>query len=441
MTQEQDILSVTQLSHSLKKTLETTYDQLRVRGEISGFKHHTSGHAYFALKDNTAVLDAVFWKGQLAHLSFDPQDGMEVICTGKITTYMGRSKYQIIVSSMDISGEGALLKLLEERKRKFYEEGLFNPDLKKPIPFLPQVIGVITSATGAVIKDILHRLKDRFPSHVLLWPVPVQGKGAEDQVSAAIRGFNTLPINDIPRPDVLIIARGGGSLEDLWCFNEESVVRATAESDIPIIAAVGHETDITLIDYAADRRAPTPTAAAEMAVPVRQELLSQLQDRSTRLYKSIDRYITQHEERVHHLKRGLPDLSTVLGELCQRLDEWAERLHNAMHTLLLHRTADLSALSAYLRHPRDLIQQKMLLLNHVMERFETQYKIFLDRQDNLYQRFASLLESYSYTATLKRGFSIVKATEGHPISQAAHLTQNQEVRLIFQDGEKGAKIL
>src|ERR1700749_3632509 len=268
--------TVSELSSALRRTVEDSYGHVRVRGEISGFRGaHSSGHCYFALKDENAKIDAVIWKGVHYRMRFKPQEGLEVIATGKLTTYPGSSKYQIVIESLEPAGIGALMALMEERKKKLAAEGLFDEARKQLLPWLPEVIGVVTSPTGAVIRDILHRLEDRFPRRVLVWPVKVQGDGSAEQVAAAIRGFNALPEGGrIPRPDVLIVARGGGSLEDLWSFNEEVVVRAAAESMIPLISAVGHETDITLIDFVSDKRAPTPTAAAEMAVPVRSELLA-----------------------------------------------------------------------------------------------------------------------------------------------------------------------
>ena len=262
--------TVSELSSALKRTVEDAYGHVRVRGEISGFRGpHSSGHCYFALKDENAKIDAVIWKSAHYRMRFKPQEGLEVIATGRLTTFPGKSTYQIVIEALEPAGIGALMALLEERKKKLAAEGLFEEARKQLLPWLPEVIGVVTSPTGAVIRDILHRLDDRFPRHVLVWPVRVQGEGSAEQVAAAIRGFNALPEGGrIPRPDVLIVARGGGSLEDLWSFNEEIVVRAAADSMIPLISAVGHETDITLIDFAADKRAPTPTAAAEMAVPV-----------------------------------------------------------------------------------------------------------------------------------------------------------------------------
>src|SRR5215469_5465588 len=267
--------TVSELSSALKRTVEDAYGHVRVRGEISGFRGpHSSGHCYFALKDQSAKIEAVIWRTSFARMRFKPQEGLEVIATGKLTTFPGSSKYQIVIDTLEPAGVGALMALMEERKKKLAAEGLFDEARKKPLPWLPQVIGVVTSPTGAVIRDILHRLSDRFPRHVVVWPVKVQGEGSAEEVAAAIRGFNELPERGaIPRPDLIIVARGGGSIEDLWSFNEEIVVRAAADSMIPLISAVGHETDVTLIDFVADKRAPTPTAAAEMAVPVRSELI------------------------------------------------------------------------------------------------------------------------------------------------------------------------
>ena len=278
-------LSVSELSGALKRTVESAFGFVRVRGEVSGWKRHASGHCYFTLKDDSACIDAVIWRGQASGLAFQPADGLEVIATGKLTTFAGRSKYQIVVDRLELAGEGALMALLEQRKRALAAEGLFDSARKRPLPFLPRIIGVVTSPTGAVIRDILHRLQDRCPAHVMLWPVPVQGEGAAAKVAAAIRGFAAME----PRPDLLIVARGGGSIEDLWAFNEEEVVRAAADSPIPLISAVGHETDTTLIDFAADRRAPTPTAAAEMAVPVRAELGAMLSEFGQRMRSCLVR--------------------------------------------------------------------------------------------------------------------------------------------------------
>src|ERR1700736_2909259 len=300
--------TVSELSSALKRTVEDAYGHVRVRGEISAFRGaHSSGHCYFALKDESAKIEAVIWKGTHARMRFKPQEGLEVIATGKLTTYPGSSKYQIVIEAIEPAGIGALMALMEERKRKLGAEGLFDEARKQLLPWLPEVIGVVTSPTGAVIRDILHRLQDRFPRRVLVWPVRVQGEGSAEQIAAAIRGFNALSEGGrIPRPDLLIVARGGGSLEDLWSFNEEIVVRAAADSMIPLISAVGHETDITLIDFAADKRAPPPTASAEMAVPVRSELFVEVAGLARRTMLCWQR---GHESRPRVLRaapRALP---------------------------------------------------------------------------------------------------------------------------------------
>ena len=300
--------TVSELSSALKRTVEDAYGHVRVRGEISGFRGpHSSGHCYFALKDESAKIEAVIWKGVHARMRFKPQEGLEVIATGKLTTYPGSSKYQIVIEALEPAGIGALMALMEERKKKLAAEGLFDEARKQLLPWLPEVIGVVTSPTGAVIRDILHRLQDRFPRRVLVWPVKVQGEGSAEQVAAAIRGFNALPeAGRIPRPDLLIVARGGGSLEDLWSFNEEIVVRAAAESMIPLISAVGHETDMTLIDFAADKRAPTPTAAAEMAVPVRSELFVEVESLARRTMVCWQRGQESRRNELRAAARALP---------------------------------------------------------------------------------------------------------------------------------------
>src|SRR5215470_189582 len=323
--------SVSEISQAVKRTLEGAFERVRVRCEISGFKRAASGHLYFALKDEEAKLDAVCWRLSAGRLAVTPEDGLEVIAVGRVSSYPGRSSYQLVVESLELAGEGALLKLLEERRKKLAAEGLFDAARKRQIPFLPEVIGVITSPTGAVIRDILHRLEDRFPRRVLLWPVLVQGEGAKEQIAAAIRGFNAiLPGGPVPRPHLLIVARGGGSLEDLWAFNEEIVVRAAAASTIPLISAVGHETDTTLIDFASDRRAPTPTAAAEMAVPVRADLVSQTLDFGKRSLACLNRFLREANVALTGLGRGLGDPLRLIEERQQRVDVSGERLARAM---------------------------------------------------------------------------------------------------------------
>ncbi|MGH6704511.1 MAG: exodeoxyribonuclease VII large subunit, partial [Bradyrhizobium sp.] len=324
--------TVSELSSALKRTVEDTFGHVRVRGEITGFRGpHSSGHCYFALKDENAKIEAVIWRSAHVRMRFKPQEGLEVIATGKLTTYPGSSKYQIVIEALEPAGVGALMALMEERKRKLGAEGLFDEARKQLLPWLPEVIGVVTSPTGAVIRDILHRLEDRFPRRVLVWPVKVQGEGSAEQVAAAIRGFNALPEGGrIPRPDLLIVARGGGSLEDLWSFNEEVVVRAVADSMIPLISAVGHETDITLIDFAADKRAPTPTAAAEMAVPVRRELFVQLSTLARRTMMCWQRSQESRRNELRAAARALPAASELLAIPRQRLDGTAAALPRAL---------------------------------------------------------------------------------------------------------------
>src|SRR5689334_2011321 len=324
--------SVSELSAALKRTVEDAYGYVRVRGEISGYRGpHSSGHCYFSLKDEGARIDAVIWKGVFGRIRFKPEEGLEVIATGRLTTYPGKSSYQIVIDRLEPAGVGALMALLEERKKKLAAEGLFDEARKQLLPYLPDVIGVVTSPTGAVIRDILHRLSDRFPRRVLVWPVRVQGEGAAEEVAAAIHGFNTLPeVGRIPRPDVLIVARGGGSLEDLWSFNEEVVVRAAAESMIPLISAVGHETDVTLIDFASDKRAPTPTAAAEMVVPVRLDLLAQIDGLARRQIACWARGLDARRTELRAAARALPSADALLAVPRQKLDALAERLPRAL---------------------------------------------------------------------------------------------------------------
>src|SRR5260221_8760999 len=369
--------SVSELSFALKRQLEGAFPRVRVRGEISQPSFPRSGHCYFRLKDTDAVLDAVCWKTTLPRLGLKIEEGMEVIATGKITTYAGSSRYQIIVDRLELAGEGALLKLLEDRRKKLAAEGLFDLDKKRELPFLPEVIGVVTSPSGAVIRDILHRLADRFPRRVLVWPVAVQGEKAAGEVAAAIAGFNRLPVEGpVPRPDVLIVARGGGSLEDLWAFNEEIVVRAAAASTIPLISAVGHETDTTLIDFASDRRAPTPTAAAEMAVPVRADLLAEVLDFGKRTMTCMNRALREAATELAGLARGLGDPRRLIEERQQRLDVSGERLALATRQLVNRRGAELAAArlvkpSMVIAAKEQLLDSELRALKSAMERFKS----------------------------------------------------------------------
>jgi len=428
--------TVSEISQALKRTVEESFSFVRVRGEISGFKRAASGHLYMALKDDNAVMDGVCWRGTAGRLGLNPEDGMEVIVQGRLTTYPGRSKYQIVIESMELAGEGALLKLLEDRKRKLAAEGLFDAERKKDIPFLPKVIGVVTSPTGAVIRDILHRLNDRFPRHVLMWPVLVQGDGAAEQVAAAIEGFNRLEAGGVvPRPDVLIVARGGGSLEDLWAFNEEVVVRAAAASQIPLISAVGHETDTTLIDYASDRRAPTPTAAAEMAVPVRMEVLAQVMDDGARLTAAINRLMDDRAMRLEGMARGLPDPQKTVHEMEQRLDDWSERLVNSRRVFFERKGDDLKAIGSRLRFQPivETVRFGEQKLQDLTARLGLSGKRRLDDAAQRLENFDRLLESYSHKGVLARGYAVVHGADG-VVEKAKGLKTGDELEIEFADG-------
>ena len=435
--------SVSELAGALRRTVEQAFDHVRVRGEISGFKRHSSGHLYFALKDADAVLDAVCWKGQAMRLGLAPEDGMEVIAVGRLTTYPGRSKYQMVVERMELAGQGALLKLLEDRKRKLAAEGLFEQARKKPLPHLPEVIGIVTSPTGAVIRDILHRLNERFPRRVLLWPVAVQGDGAADQVAAAIKGFNAIaPGGPVPRPDLLIVARGGGSIEDLWAFNEEIVVRAAAASDIPLISAVGHETDTTLIDYASDLRAPTPTAAAEKAVPVRADLVAWVADVDSRLTQALIRGLTERAARLDALGRALPQPRSIIEDCWRRLDDRAERLRLALPNLLDKRQRDWDRLGTGLDHAiklalqaeRARLDKARLHLDQLSSRLAPAMDRLVQDRNAQIQHRGQLLESYSYRSVLARGFAVLRDGQGQAVTRAAAVTPGMELQVELADG-------
>ena len=408
-------LSVTELSMSLKRTIETSYGRVRVRGEISGFKRHASGHCYFSLKDEGACMDAVVWRSSAQSLAFRPEDGAEVIATGKLTTYPGRSKYQIVIERMELAGEGALMALLDKRRRALAAEGLFDASRKRKLPFLPKVIGVVTSPTGAVIRDILHRLEDRCPTHVIVWPVPVQGEGASSRVAQAIRGFGAITQGGpVPRPELLIVARGGGSIEDLWAFNEEEVVRAAAESPIPLISAVGHETDTTLIDFASDMRAPTPTAAAELAVPVRSELMAAVEDLGRRAASCLTVHARRARERLDLTLHRWPDPQVLFAPMAQRVDELVARMPRALAARAAHARADLSAVAPRLRP-----------------------EILSDRIHRAEERLAALwrlAELAHPDRPLKRGFARVTDRTGKTLTQAAEAIAAKTLTLHFGDG-------
>ncbi|MBW9052080.1 exodeoxyribonuclease VII large subunit [Rhizobium mesosinicum] len=481
--------SVSELSGSIKRTVETAFDQIRVRGEISGYRGpHSSGHAYFSLKDDRARIDAVIWKGTFSRLKFRPEEGMEVIATGKVTTFPGSSKYQIVIETLEPAGAGALMALIEERKRRLGAEGLFDAARKKRLPFMPKVIGVVTSPTGAVIRDILHRISDRFPVHVIVWPVKVQGEGSGEEVANAINGFNALePGGGIPRPDVLIVARGGGSLEDLWSFNDEIVVRAAANSRIPLISAVGHETDWTLIDYAADVRAPTPTGAAEMAVPVKAELEAQVAGLTARLQGCMSRQMDQRRQSVRALMRALPSLDQLLALPRRRFDEAAAGLGRGLELNTINKRRGFERAASHLRPDvlSNRITERRQLLNERMARAERTVERLLDRSKSRIERaeaiLASLparlktqtdrgrerlgnlsrhadtairhqltraraelsaqdrvLQSLSYKNVLKRGYAVIRDEDNRPVSQASTLSAGMGIAIEFADGRVGA---
>lgn len=478
------VYSLGQLSQALKKTVESVYDQVRVRAEISQPKRAASGHVYFTLKDDSSTLDAVCWKGVAAGLTTQPEEGLEVVVTGKLTTYAGRSKYQIVVQDVELAGEGALLRQLEERRKKLMAEGLFAPERKQPIPTMPQVIGVVTSPTGAVIRDILHRLRERFPVQVLVWPVLVQGQGAAEDIAAAIRGFDAMvdaPVAGIACPDLVIVARGGGSLEDLMAFNEEVVVRAAAECRLPLISGVGHETDTTLIDHAADRRAPTPTAAAEIATPVAADLQARLNENETRLLQALERRLEQAGQELRHLGRSLADPGMLMESKGQRLDiaaagldrrmdtaltrlrdqyiALAERLPTPVHQLAMaaERLVQLERRSDQLLEARLAQQQKALVaraerltpptehlsrgdgrvslagqkLDHLMAGL-------LDRVSTRLDHSGRLLEASSFQRVLDRGFALVTGPDGTVMRSAQGQADGTAVGIRFADGTRDA---
>jgi exodeoxyribonuclease VII large subunit len=437
--------TVTELSLRLKRSIEDNFGWVRVRGEISGFKRAASGHLYFSLKDADSLLDGVCWKGSAARLGVKPEDGMEVICSGKLTSYPGRSKYQMVVERMELAGLGALMALLEQRKQKLAAEGLFAPERKKPLPYLPRVIGVVTSPTGAVIRDILHRLADRFPTHVLVWPVLVQGEGAAEQVAKAIRGFNALSSEGsaVPRPDLLIVARGGGSLEDLMAFNEEAVVRAAAASEIPLISAVGHETDTTLIDFASDRRAPTPTAAAEMAVPVRLDLVANVAGLDERLRRGVTRMAQDKRRHLDGLGRGLRGPREQLDMARQRFDDLSDRLRHALRVGVAAQRARMETAMARLR-PALLKREVAEYGRRLKDGDARLLRAMRQRQADAAQRLnqpAKLLESLSYRNVLARGFAVIHGADGQALNSAAAMAPGAAVRIEMHDGNREAQIV
>lgn len=426
--------SVSEISNALKRALEDSFGHVRVRGEISGYRGaHTSGHCYFSIKDEGAKLDAVIWRGSFARLRAKMQEGLEVIATGKITSYPMKSNYQIVIENIEPAGAGALMALLEERRKKLAAEGLFEAARKRPIPYLPKLIGVVTSPTGAVIRDILHRLNDRFPRRVLVWPVRVQGETCAAEVAAAIAGFNAMA----EKPDVIIVARGGGSLEDLWGFNEEIVVRAAAASAIPLISAVGHETDTTLIDHAADLRAPTPTAAAEKAVPVRADLVAELARLHARLQGGLRRAMEERETRLRSAARALPRADDLLALVRQRFDSASGRLAQALRANTREHAARLARLSPRLTLApmRTLIANERRSLELSGRRAARALTRLADFKRQRFDGVAKLVETLSYKSVLRRGFALVRDETGNPVHGASSVRRWQVLWLEFADGK------
>ncbi|MBT8154791.1 exodeoxyribonuclease VII large subunit [Epibacterium ulvae] len=452
--------TVSELSGEVKRTLEGSFGRIRVRGEVGRVFKARSGHIYYDIKDDKSVLACTTWKGQIAGLSVVPEEGLEVVVTGRLTAFGAQSKYNMNVDEVAVAGQGALMALLEKRKKQLEAEGLFSDARKKSLPYLPQFIGVVTSPSGAVIRDILHRLRDRFPRKVLVWPVAVQGQNCAREVAHAIQGFNQMtPGGALPRPDLIIVARGGGSIEDLWGFNEEVVARTAAESDIPLISAVGHETDTTLIDYVSDKRAPTPTAAAELAVPVRLDLLGWTSEQGARLARAAGQAVQMRRQRLNDLSRALPRPDVLLETPRQRLDRVADRLPNALISGVQRRRVTLSERAASLRPAtlrglvegrqdklhnlssrltlrpieRDVAQKKERIAA-LVQRMEAAQSGRLDRQAQQLSATARQLEILSYKATLERGYAVVRSGEGIITSSAA-AAEAGALRIEFADGE------
>lgn len=451
--------AVSEISGAIKRTLEQAFGRVRVRGELTEVKRYPSGHIYLSLKDEGGKLAGVIWKTSVRNLSLQPENGVEVIATGRISAYGDRSTYQLIIERLDYAGEGALLARIEKLRVKLLAEGLFAPERKRALPMLPAVIGVVTSESGAVIQDIRTTLLRRFPRRLILWPVAVQGAGAAEQIAAAINGFSALPEGGaVPRPDVVIVARGGGSLEDLMAFNEEVVVRAAAGCSIPLISAVGHETDTTLIDFASDKRAPTPTAAAELAVPARADLLADLSQRTARLLQATRAVTERAHRRLVQAERQLPDLPNMLGGLRQRLEDRGERLAVALPAMLGRKRRALAEVAPRLPHPREQLAGKRHALALVAGRGEAALRralalkaaqpalgrlsaapvlaLLRERKARL-EGLAARLEGVSYAATLARGFVLVQDSSGAPVVNAAGVTPGAALALHFADGQVG----
>jgi exodeoxyribonuclease VII large subunit len=445
--------TVAEIAGAIQATLRGAFGRVRVRGEITECKRYPSGHVYLSLKDEDAKLEAVIWKSALRGLAVQPENGVEVIATGRVDTYADRSKYQLVIERLEFAGAGALLARIEALKARLAAEGLFAPERKRPLPLLPEVVGVVSSEQGAVIQDICTTIARRFPRRVVLWPVAVQGQGAAEQIAAAISGFSALPPGGpVPRPQVLIVARGGGSLEDLMAFNEEVVVRAAAACSIPLISAVGHETDTTLVDFAADRRAPTPTAAAELAVPSRAELLAAVAQQEARLLQAGEALLTRARLRLARAAGALPDMPRILALARQRLDDRAERMAAAPGALLAARRAAVAALGHRLPHPYALVERARGALGLAAERARGALARLLAGNAQALARLplvppsleaprarldglAARLEAASYAAVLARGFVLVRDSAGQAVTRAAAVRPAQPLTLAFADGE------
>ena len=452
--------SVTELSGAIKRVIEGEFSHVRIKGEVGRVSRPRSGHIYLDLKDDKSVINGVIWKGVAGRLQTQPEEGMEVVATGRVTTFGGQSKYQIVIEDIKPAGMGALMALLEKRKTMLSAEGLFEEARKRPLPYLPEVIGVVTSPSGAVIRDILHRLRDRFPRKVLIWPVAVQGAKCAPEVVRAIEGFNALKIGGaMPRPDLLIVARGGGSVEDLWGFNEESVARAAAASNIPLISAVGHETDTTLIDFVSDKRAPTPTAAAELAVPVRIELMAWLDQQSARMTTSLSGGLQRRSQRLRDLSRALPRLETLLDGPRQRLDTTGARLGPALMSGVQRRKVRLSEAAGGLRpaamqrmienERRRLdalsarmgpalercvsIDQRRQAVSAMAQRVADAGQQRVDAARNKIEAMDRLRLTLGYEATLSRGYAVVRG-DGDVVTTKKAAGKAQELEIQFADG-------
>lgn len=436
-THNQPEYTVSEISASIKRDMDNKYGYVRIRGEISGCKQAPSGHYYLSLKDEQAVLKAVCWRGTSQKLSFQPEDGIEVICTGKITTYAAQSSYQLVIEQIEVAGAGALMALLEKRRQQLEKEGLFANDRKHALPLFPQTIGVITSPTGAVIRDILHRLEERFPVKILLWPVLVQGEQAASQITQAIEGFNNTE-NPSLTPDVIIVARGGGSIEDLWPFNEEIVVRAVAASSIPLISAVGHETDTTLIDYAADKRAPTPTAAAEIAVPVRADLLQGLDNTEQRLTQQLFTRLSYYQQRIDDLARGLISPEMLLKRKQEKLHYLQQRLARSIQYRLEQQQQKLQRLTVQSYGITSRLQR--LYDNHssLSQRLHSSMNRIQEKKQQQLQSYERLLHNLDYKNILGRGFAIIRNPKKEIIHSKDALKQQQTIQIEFKDGSSSS---